>query len=162
MGFIRPSAPQYKPELDLQVAGRFVARCCAVRQGLANRAYPNGRPHIAIDFAIDDPAHKQLKGKRAGIVCAESIYRDPETRRESFFLGHCRSMGYPNPEQGVDPDWFIGRWFIIEVEQGEGRVHVRRATLIPTPAHAAATSPPTSAPGDNPDAGPDPGADIPF
>lgn len=162
MAMIRPSAPQYKPEDDLQVAGQFMARCVAIRTGLPNKSFPNGKPNMAIEFVIDDDNYRKLKGKKTAIICTESVFRDPETRRESHLLAHARMMGHPEPEKGVDPETFIGKWYMIRVEQVDGRCYVRTAMLMPTPTGRGVQPGVTLPAAAGPDAdGPD-GETVPF
>lgn len=128
MPFIKPSRPQYKPELDLKEEGQFEAFVRDVRFGLANRSYPDGKPNLAIEFEIDDAEVPHLRGKLVSIICTESVYRDPVTKQESKLVTHARMMGVKNPEQGFAPEDFVGKRFRIQVEQQEdGRCFVRLA-----------------------------------
>lgn len=135
MALVRPSRPQYKPEEDLTVAGQYYARCTRVEQGLPNKSFPGGRPQVVIEFTVGGDCAADLKGKKCAIVCTESIYRDPVTKRESHFLQHCRMMGAQSPEQGVDPETFMGKYYWVRVEESGGKCYVRAAmpAAAPTP-----------------------------
>lgn len=134
MAMVKPSRPQFKPEEVLDTAGQYFAQCVRVEQGIANEKYPGGKPLVAIEFILVDDRYPALRGKRTSIVCAESIFRDPQTRRESHFLAHCRMMGAPNPERGVDPEMFVGRHYYVTCEEHDGKAYVRAAVPMPSPA----------------------------
>lgn len=155
MAMTKPSRPQYKPELDLTTPGQFFAQCVRVEQGLPNKSYPEGKPLVAIEFEVKDDRFPALIGKRCSIVCADSIYRDPQTRRESHFLVHARMMGSPNPERGVDPELFVGRWYYITCEAVDTGCYVRAAVPMPNPNPSAGVKQPPPPAVDLPEQGPD-------
>jgi hypothetical protein len=129
MAMIKPSAPKYDPEDDLGEPGQYLAVCAGVRRGMLNRNYPDGKPLMAIEFRVTDGPDAAI-GKKVSIVCSESVYRDPKTGKESRLLQHARMMGCSNPEQGVDPDSFVGRTYQIQVEQVSDRCYVRVAMPV--------------------------------
>lgn len=132
MALTKPSAQPYNPDDDLNVEGTFYAVCSQVKQGLENKQFPK-QTNVAIEFTVNDDRFKQFKGKKAAIVCIDSVYKDKKSGKESHFLQYARMMGYSKPEQGVDPDTFLDKWYMITTVLYNGKAMVRSAIPMPSP-----------------------------
>lgn len=130
MAFIAPSREQYQPELDLKVAGQFFAKCRRVEQGLPNKQFP-GKTLVAIEFEIVDKRHPALLGKRAAIVCGESVFVNRTTNKPTILMEHAKRMGVEHPETGFDPEEFVGNIYYVTCELYGERAFVRVAVALP-------------------------------
>jgi len=142
--FIKPSRPQFQPELQLRTPGMYFATCTGITYDIPNEKYP-GKCYLAIEFEINDPRFPKLKGQRCSIVCGQSVYYNPRDGKKSQLYQHAVNMGIKEPHRGFDPEMFVGSTYYLMTDLIPGRdtCAVRMATLIPGGA-AATTTPPTA------------------
>lgn len=131
MGMIKPTVNDYDPEMDLQECGEFVGQVTRVQQGLRSPQFEGSKPSVAIEFTVYAPDRPEINGKHVTFMAGESIYVSKTSGVPSRLLAFAQDAGYPAAERGIDPSWFQGRWFFLNVVYKSTRYWVQSA--IPTP-----------------------------
>ena len=139
MAMIEPkAADERRADESRFPTGLYLVRLAEVREVGPSAKFPNGNNRLVFDFEVIDGPYK---GKRSAIFVGKSIFRDPNSGKESNLVKLARSMGVLNPEKGFDPDSLIHKHFNAMCEQDtsspEGRTWVRSVIPAGGPAPVA-------------------------